>query len=274
MSAAIPVDAVTRLSRYRLLERIGGGATSIVYAAHDEAMDRRVAVKMIVADLQDEPETRARFYREARVTAQLLHRNIVTVLDVGEDRERPYLAMELLEGKSLGAYLRGGGAESVAAKLNLIDQLYSGLERAHADGIVHRDIKPNNLFVERDGCLKILDFGLARLQTSTLTASGQIVGTPDFMSPEQASGAKVDHRSDVFSAAAVGYFILTGRPPFTRPDLRQTLLALLHEDPPPVPEAQAPAALVRVITKGLAKSPADRPQSCAEMLAALRGVSL
>jgi serine/threonine protein kinase len=266
-------DPVPRLGRYRLIERIGGGATSAVYAAHDEAMDRRVAVKMIVGDLQDEPETRARFYREARVTAQLLHPNIVTVLDVGEDQGRPFIVMELLDGHPLGAWLASRGAPTPAEKATLIAELCRGLQAAHDSGVVHRDIKPSNLFVERSGRLKILDFGLARLQASTLTASGQIVGTPDFMSPEQASGHKVDHRSDLFSAASVGYFIVTGRAPFTRADLRQTLMALLHEDPPPVPEGDAPASLVCVLLKGLAKSPADRYQSAAEMLAALEGAT-
>src|SRR5689334_9228705 len=186
---------VERLGRYRLLQRIGGGATSLVFAAHDEATDRQVALKMIVADLEDEKETRERFYREAKVTAQLFHRNIVTVLDVGEDQGHPYIVMELLDGWPLGAYLEREPHHTLAANLDLIKQLYAGLEAAHERSVVHRDIKPSNLFVQRDGILKILDFGLARLHASTLTASGQILGTPDFMSPEQAAGEKVDARS-------------------------------------------------------------------------------
>jgi serine/threonine protein kinase len=128
------------------------------------------------------------------------------------------------------------------------------------------------LFVQRNGSLKILDFGLARLHASTLTAMGQIVGTPDFMSPEQAGGEKVDARSDVFSAAAVSYLILTGRPPFTGPDLRRTLDALLGEDPAPMTDAEAPASVREVLNKGLAKDPARRYQSSAEMLLALEAV--
>jgi serine/threonine protein kinase len=263
------VEPLARLGRYRLVERIGGGATSSVYSAHDERMDRAVAIKMIVSDLQDDPEARERFLREARITSQILHPNIVTVLDIGEDAGRPYLAMELLRGKRLGEHLRGGGSPGLAAKLNLLRQLCAGLQAAHEQSVVHRDIKPNNLFVEPDGTLKILDFGLARLKTSTLTASGQIVGTPDFMSPEQASGEVVDARSDIFSAAAVGYLLLTGQPPFTRGDLRRTLEALLHEDPAPI--ANAPSWVGRVIARGLAKNPADRYQSCADMLADLKG---
>jgi eukaryotic-like serine/threonine-protein kinase len=263
---------VERLGRYRLLQRIGGGATSLVFAAHDEATDRQVALKMIVADLEDEKETRERFYREAKVTAELLHPNIVTVLDVGEDQGHPYIVMELLDGWPLGEYLSRETSRPLALNLGLIRQLCSGLQAAHECGVVHRDIKPSNLFVQRNGALKILDFGLAKLQASTLTAMGQIVGTPDFMSPEQAAGEKVDARSDIFSAAAVSYLILTGRAPFTGPDLRRTLDALLHQHPAPMTDAEAPAPLREVLEKGLAKNPARRYQSSAEMLRALEAV--
>src|SRR5262245_10177961 len=263
---------VERLGRYRLLERIGGGATSLVFSAHDEAMDRKVALKMIVADLEDEKETRERFCREAKVTAQLFHPHVVTVLDVGEDQGHPYIVMELLDGWPLGEYLSREPSRPLAQNLALIKQLCSALQAAHECGVVHRDIKPSNLFVQRNGSLKVLDFGLAKLQASTLTAMGQIVGTPDFMSPEQATGEKVDARSDVFSAAAVSYLILTGRPPFTGPDLRRTLEALLHEHPATMTDAEAPAQLREVLDKGLAKDPARRYQSSAEMLRAVEAV--
>lgn len=261
-----------RLGRYRLIARIGGGATSGVYAADQDLTGRRVAIKLIAADLQDEPETRERFFREATVTAGLQHPSVVKVIEAGEDGGRPFIAMELLDGLPLGAYLRTEAARPLAMKLSLMIQLCSGLQAAHAQGIVHRDIKPSNLFVAPDGCLKILDFGLARLQTSTLTASGQIVGTPDFMSPEQAAGRQVDARSDIFSAAAVGYLILTGRSPFALADLRKTLHALLNEDAPPMTEAEAPAALSRVLYKALAKDPDGRYQSCSAMRADLQNV--
>jgi eukaryotic-like serine/threonine-protein kinase len=265
---------IERLGRYRLLERIGGGATTLVFAAHDEATDRNVALKMIVADLEDERETRERFCREAKVTAALSHRNIVAVLDVGEDQGHPYIVMELLDGWSLDAYLSRETPRPLTTNLELIRQLYTGLEAAHACGVVHRDIKPSNLFVQRDGVLKILDFGLVRLNTSTLTAMGQIVGTPAFMSPEQAAGERVDARTDIFSAAAVSYLILTGRSPFSLGDLRRTLNALLYEDPAPMTDAEAPASLRDVLDRGLAKDPARRYQSSGEMLIALEAVRL
>jgi serine/threonine-protein kinase len=265
VSAPLGIEMPARLGRYRLIERIGGGATSSVFAAHDDAADREVAVKMIVAELLDEPQTRERFYRESRVTAELRHENIVSVLDVGEDGGRPYLVMELLHGQPLGEYLRAGGGRTLAAQLDLIVGLCSGLQAAHDCGVVHRDIKPSNLFVQRDGSLKILDFGLARLQASTLTANGQILGTPGFMSPEQASGEKVDFRSDIFSAAAVGYLIVTGRAPFAGANLTQTLQAIFQEQPAAITAEEAPEALSRVLFKGLEKDPANRYQRAAEM---------
>jgi tRNA A-37 threonylcarbamoyl transferase component Bud32 len=147
------------IGRYRLIERIGKGAMGMVYAADDDTMGRRVAVKVMMTDLEEEPDARERFYREARVTGQLLHRNIVTVYDLGEDHGRPYIVMELLHGMPLGEYLQRPDSRSLDARLDLMLQTCEGLQVAHERGIVHRDIKPNNLFVQHDGSLKILDFG-------------------------------------------------------------------------------------------------------------------
>lgn len=261
-----------RVGPYRLLERLGGGTTSVVHAAVNEHTGQEVALKILATELEDEPETRERFVREARVTAELQHPNIVRVIDVGEADGRPFIAMERLDGMSLPDYLRTDEAASFNTKVALMVQLCNGLQAAHDHAIVHRDIKPSNLFVERGGTLKILDFGLARLQASTLTASGQIVGTPDFMSPEQAAGRQVDQRADVFSAAAVSYLILTGRSPFAASDLRKTLNALLNDAPAPIKESEAPAAISRVLYKALAKNPDDRYSSCSSMRADLQNV--
>ena len=158
----------------------------------------------------------------------------------------------------------------LAARIDLIVQLYSGLEAAHAQGVVHRDVKPGNIMVYRDGHLTILDFGLARLQSSTLTANGAVVGSPGYMSPEQAEGRRVDQRSDIFSAAAVGYLILSGREPFDAKNLPLALQAILHEMPPaPLSASEAPDPLARVLLKALEKSPDARYQTCAEVLADL-----
>ncbi len=258
--------APQHIGRYRIVERIGKGAMGLVYAADDESMGRRVAIKVMMADLEEEPETRERFYREARITGQLLHRNIVTVFDLGDDHGRPYIVMELLSGVGLAEYLRRPEAQPIDAKIDLMMQICDGLRMAHRRGVIHRDVKPSNVFIQVDGSLKLLDFGVARLATSNLTASGFLVGTPDYMSPEQAEGRQVDARSDVFSAAGVFYYMLSGRAPFASPDLPRVLHGVLHDDPPPLGDHEAPEALRRVLQKALAKQPDARYQSCDEML--------
>ena len=248
-----------------MVDRIGKGAMGVVYAAMDEQLGRRVAVKLMLADFEEEPELRERFYREARITGQLAHRNIVTVFDLGEDDGRPFIVMELLDGMPLADYLGTAAASSIDEKLDLMMQICDGLQNAHEAGVVHRDVKPSNLFVFRDGTLKMLDFGVARLAASNLTASGMLLGTPEYMSPEQARGQKMDARSDVFSAAGVFYFMLTGRPPFGSRDLRKMLHAIINEPPVPLTDDEAPEALRRILIKALAKAPDDRYQQCAEM---------
>jgi len=265
LRAGAPRPVLT-IGRYILRDRIASGATGYVYTAHDQAMDRSVAVKLLAHDLEDEPETRERFYREARIMAQLDHPNIVRVLDIGEDNGHPYIAMELLEGLSLRDYLKANPQLPLGVRIDLIIQLYSGLEAAHAQGAVHRDVKPGNIVVSRDGHLTILDFGLARLKSSTLTAHGAVVGSPGYMSPEQAEGHRVDQRSDIFSAAAVGYLILSGREPFEAKNLPLALQAILHEMPAPLSVSEAPDPLARVILRALEKSPDARYQTCAEIL--------
>jgi serine/threonine protein kinase len=266
----VPIGA--HIGRYRLVERIGGGVNTHVFAAYDEGFDRTVALKFMAAEMQDEREARERFYREARITASLRHPNIVSVLDIGEDVGRPFIVMELLKGQPLGDHLRATAAADVKTIVELIIQLYEGLQTAHAQGAIHRDVKPSNCFVQDNGVLKILDFGLARLHASTLTAGGTVMGTPAYMSPEQAEGRQVDERSDIFSAAGVSYFMLSGRAPFEGPDLPRTILALLHDDPAPITEVAVPGALWDVLSKAFAKSPDNRYQHCAEVLTDLKQV--
>jgi hypothetical protein len=260
------------IGRYQILGRIGRGAMGVVYRAHDTVMERPVAIKVMMADLEDDPEGSARFYREARSAGQLAHRNIITVFDMGEDDGRPYIVMELLAGQTLAAFLKRPEPLLVEQKLDLMVQVCEGLQVAHAHGIFHRDIKPGNLWIGPDGSVKILDFGIARLASSSMTASGLIVGTPDYMSPEQARGQDVDQRSDIFSAGAVFYLMLTARKPFAAPDLPGVLAKVDHEDPLPFREAEAPASLARFVMKALAKSAAARYQDCGEMIAELNRI--
>jgi tetratricopeptide (TPR) repeat protein len=256
-----------QIGRYRIVARIGRGAMGVVYSAVDEVMGRQVAVKVLMADLESDPETRARFYREAQAAARLLHPNIITVHDAGDDRGRSFIAMQLLQGAPLPAYLKRQEAAPLERRLDLMVQICEGLAAAHAHGIIHRDLKPNNLFVETDGLLKILDFGVARFVDSSMTAAGTMLGTPDYMSPEQARGTQVDARSDIFSAGAVFYFILAGHKPFPGPDLPAILYQLQHHEVPAVPGI--PPELSAIVLQAMAKDPDHRPSRVEQLLAAL-----
>ncbi len=251
---------------YRILERIGKGAMGVVYSALDEQQSRRVAIKVMMADLEGDPETRERFYREAKVAGRLQHRNLISVYDMGEEDGRLYMVMELLRGDTLNDYLKRVHALSLETTLDFMSQMCEGLAVAHVHGIVHRDIKPGNIFVQDDGSVKVLDFGVARLADSNMTASGFIVGTPDFMSPEQARGAEIDQRSDIFSTGAVCYYMLSGRKPFAATDLPAVLHKVEAEDPLPLTEREAPAGLSKIVWKALAKSVTRRYQELGELL--------
>jgi serine/threonine-protein kinase len=240
----------------------------VVYAAHDEMMDREVAVKVMMTDLEAEPEIRARFMREAQVSASLAHRNIVTIYDVGEDNGRLFIVMELLKGQTLDKCLKQR-VLPIEEKIDLMLEVCEGLGVANNSGVCHRDVKPANLFLLEDGGVKILDFGIARLASSSMTASGFIVGTPDYMSPEQARGVAVDERSDIFSVGAVLYVLLSGVKPFAAPDLPAVLSKVVSEEPPPLDQEAAPAGLARTVLKALAKNPADRFQNFGEFSAEL-----
>jgi serine/threonine protein kinase len=260
------------VGRYRVLERIGKGTMGAVYAGLDEQLGRPVAVKLMLAAFEDDPDLRERFYREGRITGQLAHRNIVRVFDLGEEEGRPFIVMELLDGLVLAEHLRTDAAATLYARIDLMMQVCDGLQTAHAAGVVHRDVKPSNLLVQRDGTVKVLDFGVARLAASNLTANGMVLGTLEYMSPEQARGEKMDARADVFAAAGVFYFMLTGRSPFGSRDLQKLLHGIVHDAPPPLTDDEAPPALRQILAKGLAKSPDDRYQRCADMRADLEEV--
>jgi hypothetical protein len=262
-----PRSLPSKIGRYRIVARIGRGAMGVVYSAVDEVMGRQIALKVLMADLEGEPETRARFYREAQAAARLLHPNIITVHDAGEENGRSFIAMELLQGVPLATYLKRPEAVSLERKLDLMIQFCEGLAAAHTAGVIHRDLKPNNLFVETDGLLKILDFGVARFTDSNMTATGTMLGTPDYMSPEQARGAQVDARSDIFSAGAVFYFMLAGRKPFPGPDLPAILHQLQHDEPAPL--QAVPAELAAIVSHAMAKSPAQRPMRIEHLLSSL-----
>ena len=264
-----PRRSPERIGRYQVIERIGRGAMGLVYRARDEAIGREVALKVLTADLEDDPEIRTRFHREAQAAASLSHPNIITIFDVGEDADRFFIVMELLRGATLKDFLKQNDATRIERKIDLMVQLCAGLGAAHNASVYHRDIKPGNVFVRADGILKILDFGVARLASSSMTAAGFIVGTPDYMSPEQARGAEIDARSDIFSLGGVFYFMLTGRKPFPASDLPTLFHQIQSDDPPPALGVDAPAELIAVVMKALSKKRETRYQNCQELMADL-----
>ena len=276
MTMTMPVDdrprrtLPERIGRYQVIERIGRGAMGVVYRAHDNAMGRDVALKVLTADLEDDPDIRTRFHREAEAAARLSHPNIITIFDVGEDADRFFIVMELLRGATLREFLKQTDA-TLARKLDLMTQLCAGLGSAHNASIYHRDIKPGNIFVRSDGILKILDFGVARLASSSMTAAGFIVGTPDYMSPEQARGENIDGRSDIFSLGGVFYFMLTGRKPFPATELPGLFNQIQNDDPAALLDPEAPPELAEVILRALSKKVDARYQSCQDLLDDLEG---
>jgi serine/threonine protein kinase len=271
MTMTMPVDDrprrthPERIGRYQVIERIGRGAMGVVYRAHDNAMGRDVALKVLTADLEDDPDIRTRFHREAEAAARLSHPNIITIFDVGEDADRFFIVMELLRGATLREFLKQSDA-TLGRKLDLMTQLCAGLASAHNASIYHRDIKPGNIFVRSDGILKILDFGVARLASSSMTAAGFIVGTPDYMSPEQARGENIDGRSDIFSLGGVFYFMLTGRKPFPATELPGLFGQIQNDDPAKLLDHEAPPELAAVIMRALSKKAGARYQSCQDLL--------
>jgi serine/threonine-protein kinase len=242
-----------------------------VYKAHDPVLDRMVAVKVMAEDAAAGPEGRERFLREAQSAARLNHPNIITVFELGEDAGQFFIVMELLEGDPLSRLIGQSASLPLRRKLGLMVQICEGLAFAHQRGVVHRDIKPANIFVLSQGQVKILDFGIARVGTSELTRTGLLMGTPHYMSPEQARGRRTDQRSDIFSVGIVFYELLAGRKPFAGDDFFEVLEKVRSEDPPPLGEVvpELPPALVRAVHRTLSKDPASRYQSLDELRADL-----
>src|SRR5262245_58333969 len=205
-----PRELSGRIGKYEILRVLGRGAMGIVYVAHDTVLERDVALKLMASSIADDPSTIDRFTREAKAVAKMTHPNVVMVFDLGSHSDgSPFIAMELLKGHDLQHALRTPPALSLERKLSVLVQVLAGLDHAHQSCIVHHDIKPANIFICADGTVKIMDFGVARLATGSMSGTGKIVGTADYMSPEQVKGDKVDGRSDVFSVGCMLYEMLT-----------------------------------------------------------------
>ena len=263
----------TLIGRYEIVRRLGRGGMGSVYLARHRDLDRSVALKVLRESVDDQM-LRERFAREARSVARLDHPNIVRVYDFGYHDEQPYLAMEYVPGDTLADRLRPRAPLPVADVLRWMEQLCAALEHAHASNIVHRDVKPPNLIISPDGVLKVLDFGIARMAGSTLTDAGLMVGTLNYMSPEQIEGRPVDHRTDIFSAGLVLYEALTGRQAFPGTMQDGVLNAVLKGSPPPVYELQPrlPAGIGAIVTKAIQKRSANRYQDFGEFARAIRQI--
>ncbi len=272
-------DELGRLADFRILEVLGRGGMGLVLRAEDVRLRRQVALKVIKPERAADPAHRERFLREARAAAQLHHDHVMPILQIGEDNGVPFLAMPLLAGETLEARLERPPALTTDEQLQVGREIADGLAAAHAAGLIHRDVKPSNVWLERRGSsfrVKLLDFGLARFAAGDdgMTQAGAVLGTPAYMSPEQADGRPVDARSDLFSLGCILYRLATGRQPFARDSVTATLRAVVDSAPPPPHEVapDVPPPLSELILSLLAKSPADRPESAAAVAAALSAI--
>ena len=255
--------------RYRLASKLGSGGMSTVYLAQDEVLDRPVAVKLLHREISEEADQLERFRREARAAARLSHPNLVSVIDAGEDEGRPYIVFEYVEGDTLKRRIQAAGVLPVDEAIAYAIEIGRGLIAAHGRKLVHRDVKPQNVLIDTDGRAKVTDFGIARsLEAEGLTATGRVLGTTDYVSPEQAMGEDVDERSDVYSLGIVLYEMLTGEVPFHAET--QVGVAMKHvNEPLPdvlVKRPEVSAAVASVIDRATTKDARDRYGSVGQMV--------
>ncbi len=277
LNAPISPDELGRLGDYRVLRILGRGGMGFVFLAEDIKLRRRVALKVMRPSEARKRGGAERFLREARAAAAVEHDNIVTILQVGEDRGIPFIAMPLLQGESLRSILNRESRVPQSRAIAICRQVAEGLQAAHQTGLIHRDIKPDNLWIESSkDRVKLLDFGLVRELDSEdgLTVHGTVLGTPSYMSPEQAAGERVDHRSDLFSLGAVFYQMLSGKSPYAGNNLTSTLMNVARAQPQPL-SSLVPgldAELVSLVTRLNSRDPRDRPQSAAEVVKLLKDI--
>jgi serine/threonine protein kinase len=255
--------------KYKLIEKLGGGGMGIVYKAEDMRLKRHVALKFLPSRLTKDPEFKQRFIQEAQAASVLEHQNICTIHEIDETKEgRMYIAMAYYPGESLKKKIKRGSVP-LNQTLDCVTQIAQGLAKAHSQGIIHRDIKPANVMDTSEGIMKIVDFGLAKLVHQTkLTTTSSIIGTPSYMSPEQAQGEVVDHRADIWALGVVFYELLTGESPFKGKNEQAVLFSIINKSPLPPSELKRdiPDEVERIILKCLRKQPKDRYQSADRLL--------
>lgn len=266
---------ISQLGRYEILGELGHGAMGIVYKAKDPLIDRVVAIKTINLGLalDEKEEYEGRFYQEAKAAGRLNHPNIVTIYDVGKSGDVAYIAMEFLQGRELRDIMNDGGVLPVDQVLDIVAQVAQGLAYAHEHDIVHRDVKPSNIMVVRDGHVKITDFGIARMASSAVrTQTGMVLGSPKYMSPEQVMGKAIDQRSDIFSLGVMLYEMLTGQAPFNGENVNAIMYQTLNavQAPPSALNPAVPEMANFIVAKALAKKLEDRYQNAKDFAVDLR----
>lgn len=264
---------LTKLGKYEIRRELGRGAMGIVYEGFDPYIERIVALKTVqksIIDNSEAEEAFSRFRREAQAAGRLTHPNIVSVYEYGEDNDIAFIAMEFVTGKELKSFFDRGDRFPIKDSMQIMSQLLYALDYSHGHNVVHRDIKPANIVINEDGQVKVVDFGIARIESSELTQVGTVLGTPTYMSPEQFMGIGVDGRSDIYSAGVILYQFLTGERPFTG-NITTIMHKVLYQAPvpPSTLNPDLPKALEDVVNKALAKKPEERFQTAAEFIKAL-----
>jgi hypothetical protein len=270
------VETPRTIGRYEVIERVGRGGMGVLYRGRDPVLDREVAIKVMAGDFSADESARSRFFREARASARLQHRNIVTIFEFAEDNGTPYIAMEFLRGQSLSQRLSSQPPLTLTQKLDIVTQLLTGLHYAHEQGIVHRDVKPANVWLLDDGTVKLLDFGIAKIAASTMTSAGSVLGSAFYMAPEQVAGREVDGRADVFATGVVLFELLSQHRPFEAETPTAVMMKIVSEDPQPLQKfcPDLPPALIAAVMKALQREPARRFPHAGDFAAELKLVRL
>jgi len=271
---------VEKIGKYKILETLGQGAMGIVYRALDPDIDREVAIKTIrfdmITDESGKSDIMKRFMREAQAVGKLEHPNIVTIYDVGREKDLTYIVMQVIDGESLKEIIESGKKYSITEVIQIMHCLCDSLGYAHNQGVVHRDVKPANILIDRKDKIHLVDFGVARIEMSNMTTLGTVLGTPSYMAPEQVMGSPADNRADIFALGVILFELLAGRRPFEGDRITTVIYKIAHEEPPFLSEVKDESLKIfePVIKKALAKDPKDRYQTCFKFMEDLQKCTL